>query len=51
MTFFTDPTVKHIAEVLNVSPAQVILTWAVQRGTIVVPKSEDEGRMTANITV
>jgi glycerol 2-dehydrogenase (NADP+) len=43
--------VKSIGEVLNISSAQVVLSWAVQRETIVVPKSEDEGRMTANISV
>ncbi|RDB25193.1 Glycerol 2-dehydrogenase (NADP(+)) [Hypsizygus marmoreus] len=49
--FFDEPIIKAIAERLTVSPAQVVLSWAVQRGTIVVPKSEDEGRMTANITL
>ncbi|KAG6831759.1 hypothetical protein H0H92_007911 [Tricholoma furcatifolium] len=50
-TFFSDPTVKTVAERINASPAQVILSWAVQRGTIVIPKSEDEGRMTANLNI
>jgi glycerol 2-dehydrogenase (NADP+) len=46
-----DKTVQDVAEKNKASPAQVVLSWAVQRGTIVVPKSEDEGRMLANITV
>ncbi|GLB37387.1 putative aado keto reductase [Lyophyllum shimeji] len=50
-TFFTEPSVEAVADALSVSPAQVILSWAVQRGTIVVPKSEDEGRMSANLKV
>ncbi|KAG5645433.1 hypothetical protein DXG03_006257 [Asterophora parasitica] len=50
-TFFSEPVVKAVAEKVGASPAQVTLSWAVQRGTIVVPKSEDEGRMTANLKV
>jgi len=49
--FLEEPTIKGIADELNVSPMQVILTWGVQRGTAVLPKSEDEGRMLANITL
>ncbi|KAF8070431.1 aldo/keto reductase [Lyophyllum atratum] len=50
-TFFSETSVQAIAEKLNVSPAQVVLSWGVQRGTIIVPKSENEGRMTANLRV
>lgn len=49
--FLEDKTVQDVAEKNKASPAQVVLSWAVQRGTIVVPKSEDGGRMLANITV
>lgn len=49
--FLEEPTIKGIADKLNVSPMQVILSWGVQRGTAVLPKSEDDGRMIANITV
>ncbi|KAJ7350394.1 aldo/keto reductase [Mycena albidolilacea] len=49
--FMEDKMVQDVAEKNKASPAQVVLSWAVQRGTIVVPKSEDEGRMLANITL
>lgn len=44
-----DTTIRAIAEELHVTAAQVLLSWAVQRGTVVIPKSENEERMTANI--
>ncbi|KAJ7129003.1 aldo/keto reductase [Mycena crocata] len=50
-TFLEDSTINGLAEKNKASPAQIVLSWAVQRGTIVVPKSEDEGRMLANITL
>jgi glycerol 2-dehydrogenase (NADP+) len=40
-----------IARRLDVTPAQVILSWGVQRGTAVVPKSEHEERLAENISV
>ncbi|THH13900.1 hypothetical protein EW146_g6369 [Bondarzewia mesenterica] len=46
-----EPALLTIAEKHSVAPAQVLVNWAVQRHTIVVPKSEDEGRMKANITL
>ncbi|KAG9220633.1 hypothetical protein CCMSSC00406_0003732 [Pleurotus cornucopiae] len=42
-------TVGDIAKSLSVTPAQVLLSWSVQRGIIVVPKSEDDQRMQDNI--
>ncbi|KAG6837829.1 hypothetical protein H0H93_016197 [Arthromyces matolae] len=48
-TFFVDPVVKAVSERINATPAQVVLGWAVQRGTIVVPKSENEARMIENL--
>ncbi|TFK44433.1 aado/keto reductase [Crucibulum laeve] len=50
-TFFDHTTVKQIAEKLNASAAQVVLSWGVQRGTVVIPKSEDQDRMKANLTL
>ncbi|KAK0241564.1 Aldo/keto reductase [Armillaria nabsnona] len=44
-----DSTIKAIAEELHVTAAQVLISWAAQRGTIVIPKSENEERMAANI--
>lgn len=49
--FFTDPDVLGIAERLGASPAQVVISWGVQRGMVVIPKSENVERMKANITV
>ncbi|EIN03930.1 aado/keto reductase [Punctularia strigosozonata HHB-11173 SS5] len=49
--FFTEPTVTAIAQTHAATPAQVVLSWGVQRGTPVIPKSENEDRMKANITL
>ncbi|KAJ6613509.1 Aldo/keto reductase [Mycena sp. CBHHK59/15] len=49
--FDDGPEIKAIAGRLGVTVAQVVLSWGVQRGTSVVPKSENEGRMLANITL
>jgi D-xylose reductase len=43
-----DKTVKDIAAAHSVTPAQVVLRWAVQRGTAVIPKSVNPGRMAEN---
>ena len=34
-----------------VTPSQLVLSWAVQRGTIVIPKSSNEARLKQNIDV
>lgn len=50
--FFADPTLLEIASHYEgATVAQVVLGWAVQRGTVVVPKSERPARMRENITV
>ncbi|KDQ55067.1 hypothetical protein JAAARDRAFT_37592 [Jaapia argillacea MUCL 33604] len=49
--FLKDADIVKIAESHTVTPAQVALSWGVQRGTIVIPKSENEGRMKQNITL
>ncbi|KAJ7188602.1 Aldo/keto reductase [Mycena filopes] len=46
-----DTTIKSIAEKVKTTPAQVLMSWAVQRGTITIPKSENKERMLANITL
>ncbi|KAL1746183.1 NADP-dependent oxidoreductase domain-containing protein [Schizophyllum fasciatum] len=48
-TLIEYPAVNAIAEKVKASPAQVVLTWGVQRGTSVIPKSENEERMAANL--
>ncbi|KAJ6558436.1 aldo/keto reductase [Mycena vulgaris] len=49
--FMENPTIIRLAGELGASPAQIVLSWGVQRGTIVVPKSENKDRMLANITL
>ena len=44
-----DPVIGEIATRMGVTPAQVLLRWAVQRGTSVIPKSVDPGRLTQNL--
>jgi len=44
-------TIKALAEKISTSPAQVVISWAVKRGTITIPKSENKERMLANITL
>ncbi|KZT04789.1 Aldo/keto reductase [Laetiporus sulphureus 93-53] len=48
---FNDPGVVGIAERLGALPAQVLISWCVQREIIVIPKSESVERMKANITL
>ena len=43
-----DPLVTGIAESLGVTPAQVLLAWALQRGTAVIPKSVNPARLAEN---
>jgi L-glyceraldehyde reductase len=43
-----DPVVAEIAQQLNVQPAQVLIQWAVQRGTVALPKSVTPSRIAAN---
>jgi len=47
--FFTDATVKKVAEKNQLTTAQVILSWGYQRGTSIIPKSEKESRMKENM--
>jgi len=49
--FVNDQDIQAISRRLNVTSAQVILSWAVQRGTAVVPKYEYEARLVENISV
>ncbi|THU85464.1 Aldo/keto reductase [Dendrothele bispora CBS 962.96] len=43
------PVVKEIAQELDMTPAQVIISWHVQRGTIALPKSVTPSRIVENI--
>jgi glycerol 2-dehydrogenase (NADP+) len=46
-----DEEVVRIAKTHDAAPAQVLLSWGVQHGIVVIPKSENEGRMRANLVV
>jgi diketogulonate reductase-like aldo/keto reductase len=43
-----DPIIIEIAKPLGKSPTQVVLSWAVQRGTVVLPKSVTPSRVEEN---
>lgn len=46
-----DPEIIKIAEACGISTAQVCLSWAVQRGIPVIPKSVQEKHLLQNIKV
>ncbi|ROW01324.1 hypothetical protein VMCG_05969 [Cytospora schulzeri] len=47
----TDEDVKSIAAKYSVNEGQVVLSWAVQKDIVVVPKSENPERLKANISL
>lgn len=49
--FFTDPEFAKIAEDHNTTPAQISISWLVQRGIPPLPKSANVDRMKSNKTV
>lgn len=44
-----DPVITRLAEKYGVSAGQVIIKWDVQQGRVVIPKSESEKNMRANL--
>lgn len=50
-SLLTDPVVIGIAEAHGVTPGQVLIRWAVQRGTIPIPKSVTPARIAQNLDV
>lgn len=44
-----DDTIKELAEKLGKPPVSVLLSWAVQRGTVVLTKSVTPSRIKANL--
>jgi diketogulonate reductase-like aldo/keto reductase len=47
----SDPTVARVAESVGRTPAQVLLRWCLQRGTIVLPKSTRRERIEQNAQI
>ena len=43
-----DPTVVEIAKKLNKDPAALLISWAIQRGSSVLPKSVTPSRIESN---
>ncbi len=46
-----DPVVAKVAQALGKSAGQVLIRWAVQRGTSVLPKSVNPARIAGNLDV
>ena len=47
----SDPTVAEVAQRVGRTPAQVLIRWCLQRGTIVLPKSTHQERIEENAQV
>lgn len=43
-----DPTIVALAEKYGKSPAQIVLRWGIQKGLVVIPKSDKEARIIEN---
>ena len=43
-----DPVVVELAKKHNATPAQILIRWAIDRGTIVIPKSTTPSRIEEN---
>lgn len=48
-TLLEDPIIHDIADTHEASPAQVLIAWALQRGTAVIPKSVNPQRLAQNL--
>ncbi|THU76027.1 Aldo/keto reductase [Dendrothele bispora CBS 962.96] len=51
ISLVSHPIIKRIASELQVSTGQALLSWSVQRGVGVIPKTENESRMRDNISL
>lgn len=45
------PQIKKIADALGITPAQAVISWHLQRGTVVLPKSVTPSRIEENYEV
>ena len=50
-SLISDPVIMEIARRHAKSPAQVLIRWAIDRGTVAIPKSVTPARIEANIDV
>ncbi|EXJ55969.1 hypothetical protein A1O7_08900 [Cladophialophora yegresii CBS 114405] len=50
-TLLKDPTVKKLAEQCKMDVGQLLQSWAVQRGTVPLGKSQTEARIKSNLAV
>ncbi|KAJ7105714.1 NADP-dependent oxidoreductase domain-containing protein [Mycena epipterygia] len=48
---FAVPLIREIAAELGMTPAQVVISWHIQRGTVVLPKSVTPARVVENLQV
>ena len=48
---YQEDIIKNIAELLSVTPAQVLLRWGLQKGYTIMPKSVTPGRIKENIDI
>ncbi|PGH08998.1 hypothetical protein AJ79_05793 [Helicocarpus griseus UAMH5409] len=46
-----DPIIISLAEKLGKTPAQILISWSIQRGTAVLPKSVTPERIESNLQV
>src|SRR6202034_1490770 len=46
-----DPVITGIAQRVGKTPAQVLLAWAIQRGTVLLTSSKNPDRIKANFDV
>lgn len=51
LPLFAQPAVTEAAAAHDRTPAQIVLRWHIQRGTIVFPKSSDPQRMRENLSI
>ena len=50
-SLFDDPTMRKIAETHSRSIAQIALRWGIQRGTVVIPKSQSPEHLRENFAI